>query len=230
MKSTAWDYVWTGLCITLLLAASLGLVVLAVPWTSSLLGAYHVLADLALLLVAYGLLSACAVRVVVRWKPFPAGAHGLDSPEFARWKLVTVLYRFGQGALRPLTPFFLSPLLDTLFGARVGADVAFGGTIDDPYSVEVGDRVILGHHSLVSANYLWAGKLTTGKVVIDDDVTLGAHVIVFPGVHIGKGAGVMNGAVVMPGTTIPAGEVWRGNPARKWVQVGAAAGAPAAPD
>ena len=230
MKSTPWDYVWTGLWITLLLAAAAVAVHTVSPWTRGLLGAYHVLVDLALLLLSYGLLSALVVRSIVKLTPLAPGAHGLDSAEFARWKLLTVLYRFGQGALRPLTPFFLAPVLDALFGARVGADVAFGGTIDDPYAVQVGDRVILGHHSLVSANYLWGGKLTTGSVVIEDDVTLGAHVIVFPGVRIGKGAGVMNGAVVMPGTSIPAGEVWRGNPARKWVQDGGVPSPPPAPE
>ena len=34
--------------------------------------------------------------------------------------------------------------------------------------------------------------------------------------HIGEGAVVMGGAHVMPNTRIPAGETWRGNPARKW--------------
>ena len=101
MKSTPWDYVWTGLWITLLLAAAAAAVHTVSPWTRGLLGAYHVLVDLALLLLSYGLLSALVVRTIVKLKPLAPGAHGLDSAEFARWKLLTVLYRFGQGALRP---------------------------------------------------------------------------------------------------------------------------------
>lgn len=217
MKSTPWDYVWTGLWITAIAAISLGLVWLVVPLTLRALGAYHVLFDLLLLALAYGLLSALVVRSLVRWRPVAAGAHDMDSPVFAYWKLLTVLYRLGQGALRPLVPFFLSPLLDALFGARIGRDVAFGGVIDDPYAVCIGNGVVLGHNSLVTANYLWDGKLTCGSISIGDEVTIGANSIVFPGVDIGRGAKVMNAAVVMPGTVIPAGETWRGNPARKWM-------------
>jgi carbonic anhydrase/acetyltransferase-like protein (isoleucine patch superfamily) len=41
--------------------------------------------------------------------------------------------------------------------------------------------------------------------------------VVFPNTEIGAGAVVAGGSFVMPGTRIPAGESWRGNPARKWV-------------
>lgn len=216
MKSTIGDYVRSSLWIGLVLLGALAVTYAFRGQTRSLLGPYHVLADLALGLLSFGLLMAMLVRLLVRVRPIPAGTHSLDSAVFAHWKVLTVLYRLGQGALRPFVPFFLQPVLDGLFGARIGGDVAFGGTIDDPYAVTVGNRVILGHHSLVSGNYLWDGALTTGAVRIDDGATIGAHVIVFPGVHIGAGASVMNGAVVMPGTVIPVGEVWRGNPARRW--------------
>ena len=224
MKSTVWDYVWTGLCISVILASAVGLVSLALPLTSWLAGPYHWLLELVLLMLAYGLLSAAAIRLLIRWRPMKAGTYGMDSPDFAYWKVLTVVYRLGQGALKPLVPFFLSPVLDSLFGARIGRDVAFGGVIDDPYAVTVGNGVVLGHHSLVTANYLWDGQLTCGTVVIDDGVTVGANSIVFPGTHLGRGAKVMNGAVVMPGTRIPPGETWRGNPARKWSQMAAGRG------
>lgn len=225
MNSTIGDYVRSTVWIGLALIGALAVAYAFSLQTRAWLGPYHVLTDLMVALLSFGLLMAVWVRVLVRVRPIPAGTHSLDSGVFAHWKLLTVLTRLGQGALRPLTPFFMQPLLDALFGARIGSDVAFGGAIDDPYSVDVGSRVVLGHHSLVSANYLWGGTITTGKVHIGDDATIGAHVIVFPGAHIGDGASVMNGAVVMPGTVIPPGEVWRGNPARRWAQkAGRAAG------
>jgi len=53
---------------------------------------------------------------------------------------------------------------------------------------------------------------TRGGVIIDDDVWLGYAVIVLDGVHIGQGAVVAAGSVVM--TDIPEEAVAAGNPAR----------------
>jgi acetyltransferase-like isoleucine patch superfamily enzyme len=114
-------------------------------------------------------------------------------------------------------PFFLQPAVEALFGASVGRNVALGGTIDDPYRVSLGDEVILGNASLISGNYISAGKLTCGAVTIGAGATIGANCVVFPNTEIGAGAVVAGGSFVMPGTRIPAGESWRGNPARKWV-------------
>jgi carbonic anhydrase/acetyltransferase-like protein (isoleucine patch superfamily) len=43
------------------------------------------------------------------------------------------------------------------------------------------------------------------------------NAVVLPDVEIGDNAVVEIGSVVMPGTRIPPGERWRGNPARKWM-------------
>ena len=61
----------SGTLITLLLGLSAGLVWCVWPWSSRLLGDYHVLFDLALLMLAYGLLSALAVRLLLRIRPIP---------------------------------------------------------------------------------------------------------------------------------------------------------------
>ena len=50
-------------------------------------------------------------------------------------------------------------------------------------------------------------------VVIEDDVWLGAGVIVLPGVHLGRGCVIGAGAVVTG--DVPAGEVFAGVPATR---------------
>ena len=218
MKTSPLDYMLSGTLITLLLGLSAGLVWCVWPWSSRLLGNYHVLFDLALLILAYGLLSALAVRLLLRIRPIPDGSHGMDDPVFTQWKLVTIIYRMGQGALAPMVPVFLKPLVEALYGARIGPDVALGGTIDDPYRVTLGAGAVLGNASLVSGNYIAGGRLICGSVTIGAGATIGANAVVFPDVEIGAGATVAGGAYVMPGARIPAGETWRGNPARKWLQ------------
>jgi acetyltransferase-like isoleucine patch superfamily enzyme len=46
---------------------------------------------------------------------------------------------------------------------------------------------------------------------------VGVHSVVLPGTEIGDNATLLNGSYVVPGSKIPAGETWRGNPARKWL-------------
>lgn len=227
MKSTGLDYLLSTLVIGLLLVLSVTLVALVVPFTIRLAGDYHVLLDLALGLVAYGLLTAMLVRAMLRWRPIAPGSYDFDSTTFTYWKLLTVTYRLGQGALRPFTPVFLLPVVDALYGARIGRDVAFGGVIDDPYMVSVGDGTALGTASMVCGSFVQGQSITCGPVRIGRDVTIGPNCVVFPDTEIGDGATVMVASYVMPGTRIPAGEVWRGNPARKWVQPKAAAPAAA---
>lgn len=217
MKSSLWDYVLSGLYITAFVLLSAGAVAVLLPFSRQAFGDFHVLVDAALFVALFGLLCAAAVRILWARQPLPMGSHALDSPLFARWKLLTVLYHLGRGALRPLVPFFMLPVVDLALGARVGSDVAFGGMIDDPYLVSIGDEVVLGHNSLVTGSYLSGGQLVVGAVAIGKGATIGANALVFPDVVIGAGANVMSGACVMPGSRIPAGEIWRGNPARKWL-------------
>ena len=141
----------------------------------------------------------------------------MESPVFTYWKLLSVVYRLGQAALTPFTPVFLKPVVESLFGARVGTGVALGGTIDDPYMVTIGDGAILGHASLVSGNMIHGGKLTCGPITIGAGATVGIHSVLLPGTEIGENVTLMAGSYVLPNTKIPAGETWRGNPARKWL-------------
>ena len=54
--------------------------------------------------------------------------------------------------------------------------------------------------------------LTTGKIIIEDDVWIGTSCVILQGVTIGKGAVVGAGSVV--NKNIPSYEVWAGVPAR----------------
>jgi len=140
----------------------------------------------------------------------------MDSPIFVYWKLLTIVYRLGQAALLPFTPIFLRPLVARLFGARVGRDVAIGGSIDDPFLTTLGDGAVLGNNSLVAGSMIAGGRFTVGPVRIGVGATVGANSIVLPGTELGDRAQLLGGSIVVAGTRIPAGETWRGNPARKW--------------
>lgn len=216
VKTTWLDYGLSALVIAFVLTLSIGGTALASRQLHHWLGDYHVLAELTLLMVLYGALTAALVRSLLRLKPIKPGIYDEDSPIFTYWKLITVMYRLGQGALRPFTPVFLLPIVDALYGAKIGKNVAFGGEINDPYMVTVGDGTTLGTQTIVTGSFTGGGTLTCGNITIGRNVTIGPNTTILPDTEIGDGATVIIGSCVMPGTKIPAGEVWRGNPARKW--------------
>ena len=218
VKTTWLDYLLSTAAVSLLLVLSVGCVVIASPTLHAWCGDYHVLVELALGMLLYGVFAALLARCMLRIKPIAPGAYGEDSTVFTYWKLITVVQRLGQGAMRPFTPVFLLPVVDALYGARIGKDVAFGGEINDPYMVSVGDGTTLGTQTIISGSFTGQGTLTCGFVRIGRNVTVGPNTTILPDTEIGDGASVLIGSCLMPGARIPAGEVWRGNPARKWVQ------------
>lgn len=218
MKATTTDYLLSFLVISFLISVSACTVAAGWRLSVDIFRDYHVLADALIFFIGYGVYSAVVLRVLLAIRPMRAGTYGENSVEFTYWKLLTVIHRLGQGALRPFTPVFLLPLVDSIFGARIGTDVAFGGEVNDPYLVTIGDGTTLGTHSIVTGSFTGGGTLTCSPIVIGRRVTVGPNAVISPGCVIGDDANIVTGSFVMPNTNILAGETWRGNPARKWVQ------------
>ncbi len=87
--------------------------------------------------------------------------------------------------------------------------------------VHIGNCVLIGAYCyLISANHNIERRdipirdqgFTGAPIVIEDDAWLGIHVVVLPGVTIGRGAVIGAGSVVT--CDIPAWEIWGGIPAR----------------
>jgi acetyltransferase-like isoleucine patch superfamily enzyme len=60
------------------------------------------------------------------------------------------------------------------------------------------------------------GKIVLGRISIGAGATIGVNAVVLPGTEVGERALLVGGSILPAGTTIPPGETWRGNPARKW--------------
>lgn len=215
MKTQALDFVLSTLVLTLLLGLALLAVALLVPVTVALTGDYHVVVDILLGLLFFGLLCALFDRLLLWRYPFVPGTHTMDSALFTRWKLFTVVYEFGKGALLPFTTVFARPLVVKLFGARIGSDIALGGRLVDPELISIGNEAIVGQDSVLTAHAITSGAIILNEVRIGDRATIGVNVVVMPGVEVGEDSIVAAGAVVPPNTRIPARELWAGIPARK---------------
>lgn len=118
---------------------------------------------------------------------------------------------------------WVEPPLHVAYGSHVhvGDDfyANFGTTFVDDADVHVGDRVMFGPHvTITTAGHPLDPELRATlqqyslPVRIEDDVWLGAHVVVLPGVTVGRGSVVGAGSVVT--RDVPPGVVAAGVPCR----------------
>lgn len=108
-------------------------------------------------------------------------------------------------------------------GISIGNGSGIGLNSNIPSAVTIGDNVMIGQELLVYTRNHCTEKTTVPMreqgftnvrpVSIGNDVWIGSRVTILPGVHIGDGAVIGAGAVVTK--SIPAYEIWGGNPARK---------------
>ena len=119
--------------------------------------------------------------------------------------------------------------------AAVVGDVVLGDDVSIWYSAVVrGDccHIRIGARSNVQDNCTLHVTRDTGPLVLEEEVTLGHNAVVhactvrrgalvgmnatvLDGADVGASSLVAAGAVVLPGTAIPPGTLWAGNPAKK---------------
>ena len=87
--------------------------------------------------------------------------------------------------------------------------------IPDPDFTQIGRNVTIGWGTSITAHIQDREGVTLKKVVIEDNVMIGAEVLIYGGTTIKRGAVIYGGAVIRPDTVIGENEAWAGVPARK---------------
>lgn len=72
---------------------------------------------------------------------------------------------------------------------------------DLPPEVVIEDHVTIGHGAVLTSCH------------IQDHVVIGMNAVISTGCFIGRNSMIAAGAVLLPGTFVPAGQLWAGNPA-----------------
>lgn len=106
-------------------------------------------------------------------------------------------------------------LMEPLFGPRSRSCYVADPRILDPHLVQLGRNVVIGFNTTVAGHYQQRDSVVFQRTVIEDDVVVGGHAVIFGGVHIRRGAMIGAGAVLLPGTVVETNEFWAGVPAKK---------------
>ena len=107
----------------------------------------------------------------------------------------------------------MRPLIHRLRGVHMGKNVWISQYvyIDElhPSAVTIGNNSSIGLRTSIFTHFYW-GRLRSeehaGKVHIEENVFIGPHCVILPGVHIGKGAVIQAGTVVS--RNVPPETVW----------------------
>jgi len=97
----------------------------------------------------------------------------------------------------------LRPWFHRMRGVKIGKNVWISQFvyIDElhPEAVIIGDNCTIGLRTSIFTHFYWGPRRAdydAGKVIIEKDVFIGPHCVIFPNVHIGQGAVIKAGTVV----------------------------------
>jgi non-ribosomal peptide synthetase-like protein len=144
------------------------------------------------------------------------GRYPLLSLASFRWSTAAALYmllKYTFADFLVATPFFALYL--RVLGAKLGKGVMINSKfLHDHALLEIGDGSLIGGDAVLSAHAAEKGQLVLSPIRIGKGCLIGQNSILMPGVTVGDKAVVAAGAIVLKNTTIGAGEVWAGVPAR----------------
>ncbi|MDF2947691.1 MAG: bacterial transferase hexapeptide domain protein [Bacillales bacterium] len=115
-----------------------------------------------------------------------------------------------------ITPFLSVKnwLYRNLLGMKIGKTSALALMVMPdtmfPELIEIGDNSIVGYNTTILAHEYLIKEYRLGKVIIGNNVMIGANSLILPGVEIGDNSIVAAGAVVHK--SVPSNCFARGNP------------------
>ena len=177
---------------------------------------YGVIYLIALVVLIYGW-AFVVYRLFLRFLPLEEGyiEPGSRAEFVAQVNILFYLMLFNSLIRTELLPVPLKTLVYSLLGTKIGSNSFSPGTILDPPLTEIGDNSIIGHAATLYSHAIEGHHFALERIVLGNNVTVGAHAIIMSGVTVGDGAIVSAGAVVKKGTRIGPGEHWGGVPARR---------------
>lgn len=125
--------------------------------------------------------------------------NSYHTPEEIRGLFSMILQKKVDETFNLFPPFYTDCGRNIHIGKNVFINA--GCKFQDQGGIYIGDNVLIGHNVVIATlNHPLSpskrGDLITAKVVIENDVWIGANAVILPGVSIGRGSVIAAGAVV----------------------------------
>lgn len=171
---------------------------------------------------------AYVLTLVIVRLPFPRpqpGVYRTDQKVDRSILLAAFLAVITKARFQPPFPgIFVSQLASImpfrwLLGRTLGPVTRSSFFVDpniiDPWGVDIGKNVTIGFGSTITCHLQERDFIIVDRVVIEDDVSIGAYAGISCGVHIKRGAVIEPYAAIKPRTMVGEYELWGGRPAFK---------------
>lgn len=177
---------------------------------------YYEVAYLFLFVLSLYVFLLMAFRIWIKFFPTPVGTVSEDQLWHVHVYQLFYLIFFNPLIKGQLLPTPLLRILYIILGAKMNENSYSGGIIYDAHLVSIGKNCILGENTLLTPHQIERQKLGYYPIKIGDNVTVGAHAVILPGVTIDDHGVVAANSVVIKGTHILTNEICAGNPAKKF--------------
>jgi len=160
-----------------------------------------------------------AHRLLLLYAPLREGPIYPGSHHEFCYQVYSLAYLFLFNPLIRCTaiPIPLMRLVYLALGARLGTNTFSAGILFDPTFVTIGANTLVGESAMLVPHVIEGSECAHWRIVIGDNVTIGAHTIVLAGVVIGDNVIIAANSVVAKRTCIHSGEMWGGSPARRLI-------------
>jgi len=142
--------------------------------------------------------------VTCRIKP---GIYRIGSPTSMRWMFASGFYGIASHFVLPLVrnTFFLIWFY-RLIGAKIGRNAQLNSySLPDAYLLRLGDNVVIGASAEITCHIFQGKLLVLEPIEIGNNVLVGAHSYIGPGVVIGENSVLGINSLLRRGTRLPDG-------------------------
>ena len=140
----------------------------------------------------------------------------ISDKDYRYWSLRNTLKKWPTWLAHKFPFPFLDNICFKVLGVKTKfSNSLFEGWVDTEF-MEFGKNVVVGQGAIVQSSVIIGNFLIIRKTVIEENVRIGAHVILMPGTHNGRNCILNNCTYTMVGQELEEGWIYNGGPAKKF--------------
>jgi len=139
-----------------------------------------------------------------------------EDKDYCYWSLRAVIKKWPIWLIRQLSLPFFELFAYKIFGVKTSFFNALDNAWVDCEFIQLGKNIKIGQGSLIMSNIRVGDKLIVKKVIIGDNVIIGAHALILPGTIIGDNSIVDSNGLTLINQKLEPNCIYSGNPAQKY--------------